>query len=403
MRVDGFEEMWSELEAIGLDPRSGGYRRPGWSGAERECEAWFVDQAGSRRLQVDRDGNGNVVAWWGAPTSGGVVTGSHLDSVPDGGAFDGPLGVVSALAAIDRMRSAGIEPARPIGVAVFVEEEGSRFGMPCLGSRLMTGALDAKRAGKLRDPTGRALPDVMDDAGCAPDLGRSDLLHDPAVFVELHVEQGRGLVHADAAVGVASVIWPHGRWRMEFAGRADHAGTTAMADRCDPMLTFAMTALAANKQARLADALATVGRVEVEPGGTNAIPSVVRAWLDARAPEEEVLQRLVAAIGKQAADRAARDGTSFVLEPESVTARVDFTVALRDQLVGLLGGAPVLATGAGHDAGVLASAGVPTAMLFVRNPTGISHSPAEHAEPADCEAGVAALATALTALSTNSG
>nr|MBA3720446.1 M20/M25/M40 family metallo-hydrolase [Nocardioidaceae bacterium] len=148
---------------------------------------------------------------------------------------------------------------------------------------------------------------------------------------------------------------------------------------------------------------ATVGRVEVEPGGTNAIPSRVRAWLDARAPEEEVLQRLVAAIGQQAADRAARDGTSFVLEPESVTARVDFTVALRDQLVGLLGGAPVLATGAGHDAGVLASAGVPTAMLFVRNPTGISHSPAEHAEPADCEAGVAALATVLTALSTNSG
>ena len=92
-----------------------------------------------------------------------------------------------------------------------------------------------------------------------------------------------------------------------------------------------------------------------------------------------------------------------MLEPESVTARVDFTVALRDQLVGLLGGAPVLATGAGHDAGVLASAGVPTAMLFVRNPTGISHSPAEHAEPADCEAGVAALATVLTALSTNSG
>ncbi len=403
MRIDGFQQMWRELGAIGRDPRSGGYRRPGWSAAVQECEAWFVDQAGSRGMQVDRDGNGNLVAWWGTAPSGGVVTGSHLDSVPDGGAFDGPLGVVSGLAAVDRMRSDRVEPERPIGVAVFAEEEGSRFGMPCLGSRLMTGALDADRAAGLRDPTGRVLPDVMNGAGCSPDLGRSDLLHDPAAFVELHVEQGRGLVHAEAAVGVASAIWPHGRWRMDFAGRADHAGTTAMADRHDPMLTFAMTALAANKQARLADALATVGRVEVEPGGTNAIPSRVRAWLDARAPEEEVLQRLVAAIGQQAADRAARDGTSFVLEPESVTARVDFTVALRDQLVGLLGGAPVLATGAGHDAGVLASAGVPTAMLFVRNPTGISHSPAEHAEPADCEAGVAALATVLTALSTNSG
>ncbi|MDQ3664056.1 MAG: allantoate amidohydrolase [Actinomycetota bacterium] len=396
--------MWRDLAKIGRDPRSGGYRRPGWSAAERECEAWFADQAGNRGLHVDRDGNGNVVAWWGAPAPGGVVTGSHLDSVPDGGAFDGPLGVVSGLAAVDRMRADGVEPERPIGVAVFAEEEGSRFGMPCLGSRLMTGALDADRAAELSDATGCTLPDAMERAGFEPVLGRSDLLREPSAFVELHVEQGRGLVHAGAAVAVASAIWPHGRWRMEFAGRADHAGTTAMADRHDPMLTFAMTVLAANKQARLAaDALATVGRVEVEPGGTNAIPSLVRAWLDARAPEEEVLRRLVAAIGKQAADRAARDGTSFVLEPESVTARVDFTAALRDQLVELRGGAPVLATGAGHDAGVLAAAGVPTAMLFVRNPTGVSHSPAEHAEPADCEAGVAALATALTALSTNSG
>jgi beta-ureidopropionase / N-carbamoyl-L-amino-acid hydrolase len=403
VRTDSFQVMWRELAEIGRDPSSGGYRRHGWSAAEQECEAWFVDQAGNRGLQVDQDGNGNLVAWWGALTTGGIVTGSHLDSVPGGGAFDGPLGVVSALAAIDRMRESGVEPDRPIGVAVFVEEEGSRFGMPCLGSRLMTGALDADRAAELRDPTGRTLPNAMQDAGLEPDLGPSDLLHEPSAFVELHVEQGRGLVHADAAVGVASAIWPHGRWRMEFAGRADHAGTTAMADRHDPMLTFAMTALAANKQARLADALATVGRVEVEPGGTNAIPSHVRAWLDARAPEQETLQRLVAAIGQQATDRAARDGTSFTLEPESVTARVDFTAGLRDQLAGLLGDVPVLATGAGHDAGVLAAAGVPSAMLFVRNPTGVSHSPAEHAEPADCEAGVEALATVLTALAANSG
>jgi len=194
------------------------------------------------------------------------------------------------------------------------------------------------------------------------------------------------------------MIWPHGRWRFDFTGRADHAGTTAMNDRCDPMLTCAMTVLAANKQARLVDARATVGRLDVTPGGTNAIASRVRAWLDARAPDDATLHELVNAVAHQAATRAERDGTSLAVEIESLTTRVDFPVALRDRLVALLTGVPVLATGAGHDAGVLAAAGVPAAMLFVRNPTGVSHAPGEYAEPVDCEEGVQALTAVLTDL-----
>jgi len=395
---DSFTQMWGDLAAIGRDARTGGYHRPGWSVAEQDCVRWFGAQARARDLRLNEDGNGNRVAWWGEPTDGGVVTGSHLDSVPDGGAFDGPLGVVSALAAVDRMRVAGVRPVRPVGVAVFVEEEGSRFGKPCLGSRLLTGALGAAEAAALRDGDGYALPDTMAAAGVEPDLGPSDLLRSPAAFVELHVEQGRALVHADAPVGVASAIWPHGRWRFDFTGRADHAGTTAMNDRCDPMLTCAMTVLAANKQARLVDARATVGRLDVTPGGTNAIASRVRAWLDARAPDDATLHQLVDAVAHQAGARAERDGTSLAVEIESLTARVDFPVALRDRLVALLAGVPVLATGAGHDAGVLAAAGVPAAMLFVRNPTGVSHAPGEYAEPADCEAGVQALTAVLTDL-----
>ncbi len=410
-----FAAMWRDLAGIGRDPASGGYRRPGWSSAERECSAWFAEQASARGLDLRRDGNGNVVAWWGGPVDGavddGVVTGSHLDSVDDGGAYDGPLGVVTALAAIDRMRADGVVLGRPVGIAVFAEEEGSRFGLPCLGSRLLTGALDPARATELRDPSGRFLLDAMTDAetdsgtgsGSEPQLGRSDLLGSPAAFVELHVEQGRGLVHSDAAVGVASAIWPHGRWRFDFAGRADHAGTTAMQDRADPMLSFAMTALAANKQARLAGARATFGRVEVAPGTTNVIPSRVSGWLDARAPDDETVAALVRQVVRLAGERADRDGTSIEVTAESVTASVSFDVGLRDRLAALLGGAPVLATGAGHDAGVLAAAGVPTAMLFVRNPTGVSHAPDEHAEPADCEAGVDALARVLADLAGASG
>ncbi len=400
MHPDDFDVMWRDLAAIGRDAATGGYRRPGWSEAEQDCRRWFRGQAAARGLEVEADGNGNLVAWWGTPGPGGVLSGSHLDSVPDGGAFDGPLGVVSALAAVDRMRDAGVHPARPLGVVVFAEEEGSRFGLPCLGSRLLTGAMPADRAVALQDRTGRRLDDVLAERETPEPPGRSDLLREPAAFVELHVEQGRDLVHRDAAVGVASEIWPHGRWRLEFTGRADHAGTTAMADRQDPMLTYAMTALAANKQARIAGARATIGRVEVHPGGTNAIPSRVRAWLDARAADDETLQRLVETITSQASERAARDGTGLAVEAESVSGRVEFAAPLRHDLTRLLGGAPVLATGAGHDAGVLAAAGVPSAMIFVRNPTGVSHSPAEHAEPADCEAGVAALTAALTSLVT---
>lgn len=392
---DSFASMWAELAAIGRDPLTGGYRRPGWSATERECVAWFTDQAEARGLRLETDGNGNLVAWWGEPADGAVVSGSHLDSVPDGGAYDGPLGVVSALAAVDRLRADGAQPRRPLGVAVFVEEEGSRFGLPCLGSRLLTGAVDPERAASLRDPAGTTLVDAMTDAGQQPRLGPSDLLRRPAAFVELHVEQGRSLVHAGAAVGVASAIWPHGRWRLDVTGRADHAGTTDMADRADPMLTYALAVLTANKQARLAGARATIGRVEVEPGTTNAIASRVRGWLDARAPDERTLAALVDTVGRLVRERADRDGTTAELTAESVTPEVRMDEPLRDRLAARLGGVPVLPTGAGHDAGVLAAAGVPAAMLFVRNPTGVSHAPAEHASAADCEAGVEALATVL--------
>jgi N-carbamoyl-L-amino-acid hydrolase len=167
-----------------------------------------------------------------------------------------------------------------------------------------------------------------------------------------------------------------------------------MADRHDPMLTYASTVLAANKQARLSGGRATMARVAVEPNATNAIPSLVRAWLDARAADTPALDSLVEAIVKRSVDRAGRDGTHVEVEPESVSPEVTFDPDLAARITEVLGGAPVLPTGAGHDAGVL-SAYLRTAMLFVRNPTGVSHSPAEHATDADCEAGVVALATVL--------
>jgi len=344
------------------------------------------------------DPNGNLWSWWDAGSGPAVATGSHLDSVPDGGAFDGPLGVVSAFAAVATLREQGFRPRRPVAVAAFTEEEGARFGVACLGSRLLTGAIEPSRARSLNDSDGIMLADAMSAAGLDPAAIGPDesLLARIGTYVELHVEQGSALDELGAAVGVGSAIWPHGRWRLDFTGRADHAGTTKLGDRRDPMLPFAATALAAREAAVGCGALATVGKVVAEPGGANAICSAVRAWLDARAPDEAILGRLVAQITAEATAAAAQQSVSLEITRESFSPKVSFDPELRERMSRLLG-APVLPTGAGHDAGVLAGR-VPAGMLFVRNPSGISHSPAEQASAADCAAGVSALAAVLADL-----
>jgi N-carbamoyl-L-amino-acid hydrolase len=395
-----FAGLWRELEPIGRDPGTGGYRRYSWTTADTQCRAWFTGQAQRRGLAVETDNNGNLWAWWGPKGPGAVVTGSHLDSVPDGGAFDGPLGVVTALAAVDLLQEKHFSAERSVALAVFTEEEGGRFGVPCLGSRLLTGVVDPDAARALTDDDGTTLADAMIAAGADPGyLGANyDLLDGIGAFVELHVEQGRALAPQGATLGVAEGIWPHGRWRFDFTGRADHAGTARLTDRHDPMLPYAATALAARQAAADRGAVATFGKVIVEPNGTNAVPSAVRAWLDARAADQATVQDTVTAVRSAADAFCEQHGVALSVRQESFTPLVRFDAALRDRMAGVLATAgftaPVLPTAAGHDAGVLA-ARVPAAMLFVRNPTGVSHSPAEHADLADCEAGVRALAAVL--------
>ncbi|MFZ5850630.1 MAG: allantoate amidohydrolase [Actinomycetota bacterium] len=391
----------AELAPIGRHPGSGGYRRYAWTAADLGCRDWFTATARARGMAVDEDGNGNLWAWWGTPAPGAVVTGSHLDSVPDGGAYDGPLGVVSGFAAVDVLRTRGVRPARPLAVVSFTEEEGARFGVACLGSRLLTGRLDGDTARGLRDTDGVTLAEAMAAAGRRTDqLGHDeDRLARVGAFVELHVEQGRGLVEVGAPVGVGRRIWPHGRWRLEFHGSADHAGTTHLADRADPMLPLAHTVLAARAVALRSGALATVGRLDVSPNATNAVPAVARAWLDARAPDDDLLREVVTEVTRQARAAADPHAVRVVDTCESLSPATSFTGPLQDRVCAVLGTAPLLDTGAGHDAGVLAGH-VPSVMLFVRNPSGVSHAPDEQAEPADCVAGVLALAHVLEDLVT---
>jgi N-carbamoyl-L-amino-acid hydrolase len=414
--------MWAALQPVGRDARTGGYRRFAWTREDHDLREWFAGECATRGLDLTEDRMGNQWAWWGDPDAAaargqkGVVTGSHLDSVPDGGAFDGPLGVVSALAALDllqaKSRTEGWQPLRPIGVVNFVDEEGARFGVACAGSRVITGAMSADRARSLRDAEGVTMAEALtragrDPAAIGPDehtLGRI------GSFVELHVEQGRALVDLGQPVAVGTDIWPHGRWRLDFPGEANHAGTTRLEDRRDAMLGYARAVLTARSAAQAHGCLATMGKVVVQPGGVNAVPSAVTGWLDARGADEQAVRAAVAEVAAEAAQAGAE------VTEESWTPTTPFDPDLATRLQRTLSGAgvalqdtgtrgtqpagiPVLGTGAGHDAGILANAGIPAAMLFVRNPTGISHSPQEWAEADDCQAGVRALAAVLEDLS----
>jgi N-carbamoyl-L-amino-acid hydrolase len=395
----------ADIAAVGRDATSGGYRRLAWTDADLTLREWFGGEAAGLGLDLEVDRNGNMWAWWGDSSgSDAIVTGSHLDSVPAGGNYDGPLGVASALDAVAELKRRGVQPRRPLAIACFTDEEGGRFGVACIGSRLAGGVLAPERALALRDIDGVTFAEALTAAGRDPQaLGAEpDRLARIGAFVELHVEQGRGLIDMNAAVGVGTAVLPHGRWRVDIAGQPNHAGTTLIADRRDPMMGLAVLIESARREAAERDSVshaarATVGKVQCTPNAVNAIPSHVIGWLDARAQDEATLDTMLEAIGRDMLDLP---GLHVQIAMESRTPAQTFDVSLSTALATMLGGAPMLATGAGHDAGVLAEIEVPAGMLFVRNPTGISHSPEEHAEDADCEAGAAALADVLSELLT---
>ncbi len=396
-----FERRFDALAAIGRDEATGAYNRFSWSREDLVARAWFIAEAQALGLVVEVDPFGNLWAWWGDPSGpGAIATGSHLDTVPGGGAFDGALGVVAALGAVEILREAGVQPTHPVVIVVFTEEEGARFGVGTLGSRLAAGLIDPSVAFERRDVAGTTLASAMRSADLHPNSldSASNPLSRAACFVELHIEQGRRLVDLGSAIGVATEIVPHGRWRMTATGEGNHAGTTRLDDRRDPTLCLAEAITSAHRHAHDHGAVATIGRVEVDPNGSNVIPSEVRAWLDARAPDEQVLSSLVQGWTSDVAEAAMVNGCQVSVAEESRSLAVRFDAVLIGRMRRVLRAAgavvPAIATGAGHDAGILATT-IPTGMLFVRNPTGNSHSAAEAAAIEDCVAGVQALAAIL--------
>jgi acetylornithine deacetylase/succinyl-diaminopimelate desuccinylase-like protein len=327
-------ERLDELYAIGGGP---GANRPHGSPAEDEAHELAAQWMRGAGLDVDVDDDRNLVGRSGRRTD--VWVGSHLDTVPHGGRYDGALGVVAGLEAVERAQAGSV-------VAFRGEEVG------CIGSR----ALCASRVGL------------------------------PRAFLELHVEQGPVLADAGIPLGVVTSIVGYARGALVFEGRAGHAGTTPMSARDDALVSAAERILEIRDAAWAVEgAVATVGELEVEAGASNVIPSRVRMSVDVRAPDADGLARLVAGIGFEPAqftEPASMDGTLRDALREEIAARGFATLDLP--------------SGAGHDAGILAAAGVPSAMLFVRSLNGgVSHSPDELSSDEDVSLAVEVLTAAL--------
>jgi allantoate deiminase len=380
-----------------------GVTRFAWSPEIASVSRWLVDELEAIGVPAEIDAAGNVVGRWAAGTGKAVAVGSHLDTVPRGGRFDGALGVISGLEAIRRLRSSGFVPSRPIWLVSFTDEEGARFGTSMLGSRAFVGEALGELADR-RDAEGTTLCDAMAQAGFdfarLPEARAVDAV---GAYLELHIEQGRVLEGAGASVGVVTGLAGILGVRVTYTGRADHAGTTPMNDRRDALAGAARVALAVREMAAGEPSLmrATVGKIAVEPGGFNVIPARCEFTVDLRAVGAEAFadaERRVLALLERV---AAEEGLGLELgtfhrqpphdfDPEVVDA---LRAAVRDEGVE----AVELASGAGHDAMVLGRH-IPTGMLFVPSRDGLSHTPDEYTAPEDCEAGVRVLTRALATL-----
>jgi allantoate deiminase len=348
------------------------YATPAMAAANELVGGWMRDAG----LAVRVDAAGNLIG----RREGGertLVLGSHLDTVRDAGRYDGPLGVLAALAVVERLG----ELPFAVEIVGFADEEGTRFGTGYLGSRAWAGAWDPGWDA-LTDADGLTLADALRAFGGQPGAVAPPDWSRLVAYCELHIEQGPVLEAAGEPVGVVTAISGQSHARVRFTGAAGHAGTVPMAARHDPLVAASEWVVALDTLARAVDGLvATVGELAVHPGARNVIPGAAELSLDVRHEDDTVRRDATAALREQAGEIAAARGVGLEWEAWADAPAVPLDPALTDRLAAA--GARVrLPSGAGHDAAVLAPL-VPAAMLFVRCAGGISHNPAEHVEEAD--------------------
>lgn len=391
--------------AAAIGARSGGgINRFAWTDELGEVTDLVAAELERLGLEVATDPAGNLIGRWKGrdPDAGAIMTASHLDTVPDGGAFDGTLGVLSALEAVRQLRREGFEPERPIWIGAFMDEEGTRFGTTMFGSRAFCGE-ELGDVLEERDAEGATLRSAIRGRGLDPDgVSAARGIDGVAAYVELHVEQGPVLWERGARLGVVESITGLMGYRVRLHGQANHAGTTPIDMRRDALVGASRIVLGLRDEARRRSALrATVGRIRVEPCGTNVIPGFCELSIDLRASDDATFA---------VADEIVRELVTTVAGEEGLTSDVsrDYAIApcvMDAEIVAAIeaaaadeGASPVrMFSGAGHDAMVVARH-ASVGMLFVPSRNGVSHSPDEWTDTADCELGARVLAGTLRRL-----
>lgn len=352
-------------------------------------------------VAVRRDGAGNLyVRFAGRDDAAPVVlVGSHVDSVPEGGRFDGALGVCCAVEAVASLVESGARFARPVELVAWADEEGARFGIGLFGSSAAFGKLPANAAER-RDRAGMSIADALRALGEAGDLASAR--RDPKAiraYLELHIEQGPRLERAGLRVGIVSEIVGIYHGRVTVRGRQDHAGATVMGARRDALVAASEIVVALERIASsVPDAVGTVGEIAVRPGAKNVIPGECVFSLDIRAPREDAIERVLEELVATTNAIARSRSLSIDIDPLQRVAVTPLDPEIRAllQRVTKEAGvdAPLLVSGAGHDAQNPALSGVPTGMLFIRS-SGGSHTPTESADAADAAVATRALESAI--------
>jgi allantoate deiminase len=384
-----------EAARIGAD--GGGVSRFAWTPELARANEWLVGRLQELGLETEIDAAGNVLGRWEEGEGTAVLVGSHLDTVPRGGRYDGALGVLAALEVVRTLRREGVSLLRPLWIVSFNDEEGSRFQTGMLGSRAFIGDLDSE------DWRRRGVADAMAAGGFDFErLGEAKAVDRVGAYLELHIEQGPVLEQEGLDLGIVSGIAGLLGFRVRLSGEANHAGTTPMASRRDALAGAARIVLELRDEARSrGDMTANVGILTVAPGGFNVIPGTAEFTIDARAGDANAFAR---------AEKFVRETLERVAAEEQLELEVTEThrkqpTPLDPELQEVLTRAAAaegaiarsMPSGAGHDAMVLAKQ-VPAAMLFVPSRAGISHSPDEYTSPEQCELGARVLAQAVRVL-----
>lgn len=388
------------LGSIGLQSE-GGLRRPVYSEAWAQARGQLAEWMRTAGLEVHEDAVGNLFGRMHGRDEGRVIlTGSHLDTVPLGGKFDGALGILAGLVALQTLREQAGQPRRSLEVVALCEEEGSRFPARYWGTRAILGLIHADELDQLRDEQGMSIAQAMHAAGLAPERYREAIRSDLDAFIEMHIEQGRILFEEQIDLGIVQAIVGLQHREITVSGRADHAGTTPMDLRRDALQAAAHMAVEITRlvEQEGRPAVVTLGKWEVKPGAVNVIPGEVSFSLDLRHPDEAIKQRLAAAIWTrcQAIAEERGLGVSSELLSDSQPSNMDTDLqSVLIQAAEVCGASwKAMPSGAGHDSQEMARR-LPTAMLFVPSVEGRSHSAAEYTPSEDMVRGATVLATAL--------